>query len=316
MNRVKRELTIAGIQMESIHGKVEENHKRATKLIEKATKDGAELIILPELFSCGYIANKDIWKYGEPTNSKTVKWLKETSKKLGIYLGAGLVEIVGNDYINSFILSNPKGEIEGRITKNKAESYCFKRGEAIHIINTPFAKIGVGICADNHYTNFIKQMQENYIDLLLMPHAWASPFKESKTVNVNDMIKIEEEIKSFPSLVRSLIGVPTVFVNQIGNIATISGVLGKLMSPNVFKLQGYSKIVDADGTIKAELNDEVGIVLAKVALDPTYKIKKDIPNYNGWIHRGSKLVRKVIIPLDIFIGSLVYKLSVKKKICK
>jgi len=313
MSEVKRELIIAAIQVESIYGAIKDNHIRATRLIEQAAKDGANLIVLPELFSCGYIPNSDIWKYGETDNSNTIKWLQKTSKGLGIHLGCGLVEILENDYRNTFILVNPKGEIEGRAQKNDAESYCFKRGKGVHIINSSLAKIGVGICADNHHTKFIKQMQENDIDLLLMPHAWPSPFKTTKLVSANDIKKTEEEIKGFAPLITSLLGVPSVFVNQIGKIAPMSGILGKMMNPNIFRLQGYSRIIDSDGTLKAELDDKEGIALAKVVLSPSCKRSPDIPSYDGWILSGSRIVRKVLIPLDIFMGSLIYKISAKRK---
>ena len=313
MGEVKREIIIAAIQMESIHGEIKKNQARATILIEQAARDGAELIILPELFSCGYIPNSNIWKYGEANNSNTVKWLQETSRRLGIYLGAGLIEILENDYINTFVITNPKGDIEGRAQKNNAESYCFKRGKGEHIIHSSLGKIGVGICADNHYSSFIKQIQEDNIDLLLMPHATPSPFKTSKTVTDDDIKKAEEGIKGFPSLVTSLLGVPTVFVNQIGKIATISGVLGKIINPDVFRLQGYSRIIDSDGALKAELADKEGIALAKVVLDPSCKKNNEIPDYYGWIHSGSRIVRKGLTPLDILIGSAYYKISVKRK---
>ncbi|HEX7712698.1 MAG TPA: carbon-nitrogen hydrolase family protein [Bacillota bacterium] len=314
MNNKKHEITIAAIQMESFHGMIRENQIRATKLIEEAANRGAELIVLPELFSCGYISNPDIWRYGESQDSPTIQWLVETSKRLGIYLGAGLVEIIGNDFVNEFVLANPKGEIEGRAQKKNAEAYCFRRGKGVHIIHSSLAKIGVGICADNHFSDFIGHMRENDVDILLMPHAWPSPSTVSKIVSTEDIQKEEEEIKTFASLITSLLGVPSVFVNQIGKIAPMAGIFGGVMNPDSFRLHGFSRIVDAPGRTKAELMNQEGIAIATVTLDPSCKKNIAIPNFDGWIHPGSTIVRKIIIPIDTLFGSIYYRLSVKRKI--
>ena len=309
----RRELVVAAIQIESIHGEIEINLEKAVKYVTQASKKNAKLVILPELFSCGYIPNPNIWNYGESNQSMTINWARNLSKELNIYLGVGLVEIIEKEYLNTFIITNPEGNIEGRIQKDNAESYCFKRGKGLHIIESNIGKIGVGICADNHYTKFVKMMQEEKIDILLMPHAWPSPVKASKGVSTNDIKKTEEEIKQFPIMVANLLGIPSIFINQIGEIAPMAGILGKIMDPEIFKLKGYSRIIDLDGKVKSELNDEAGIAIAKVIIDPALKKKLEMPSFNGWLQPGSKTIRKIIIPLDIFFGSLYYKMSKKRK---
>ena len=64
------------------------NHKNALPLIKEAAKKGAELIVLPELFASCYYVTKDIWNSVETLDGVTVKWLENTSKRLGVYIGA------------------------------------------------------------------------------------------------------------------------------------------------------------------------------------------------------------------------------------
>lgn len=313
LTHIKHELAVAAIQTESVPGTVRENLSRATGHVEQAARDGAELVVLPELFSCGYIPNAGIWNYGEAGESVTLNWLRETAGRLGIHLGVGLLEIIGGDYVNTFVIAGPSGEIAGRAQKDSAESYCFKRGLGAHIIELPFGRIGVGICADNHYTKFIEQMRQSGIDLLLMPHASPTPAKAAKAVSAGDVARAQKESRGFAALVAGLLKVPTVFVNPLGRMAPMAGLLGKLMDPDVFRLQGGSAIVDSGGVVKAALEDREGIAMAKVALGPSGREYGAVPNFDGWIHPGSALVRKVIIPLDTFFGALLYRLSPRRR---
>jgi N-carbamoylputrescine amidase len=304
-----RIIRVAAVQIESKHGLVEVNHAHATPFVEQAAQAGAQVVVLPELFASGYVPNKALWDAAEPQGGPTVNWLRKTSKRLGIYLGAGLVETDGRDFFNIFVLSAPDGEVAGRVRKANAESYCFRRGLGSHIIHTAIGKIGVGICADNHFTALPKLMQEEAIDLMLMPHAWPTPCKTGKGVSEEDIRKLQSKPKQVALLYTKLLGVPAILVNQVGTMDRMSGLLGKFMDPDVFRLEGRSHIIDSDGTIKGELESKEGMIVADVTLDPSRKCRVEPENYGGWLHPGSALVRKMIIPLDKGLGELAYTLS-------
>lgn len=308
-----RTLRIAAVQVESQHGQIETNHAHATPLIEEAVRNGAKLVVLPELFACGYVPNQTIWDYAEPIDGSTVTWLCETSRRLGIYLGAGLVEAEGPDFFNAFVITNPDGEVAGRARKSMAEAYCFKRHSGNHVIRTDIGKIGVGICADNHYTAFASRMQTSTVDLMLMPHAWPTPYKTSKYVSERDLLKADEDVASWTPLYASLLGVPIVFINAVGAIGRMVGLLGKFMDPAVFRLQGLSCIMDSDGVLKGVLGKEEGIVVAEVTLDPSRKRHNKPKDYGGWLNPGSTLIRKVLLPVDIALGTVSYQLNRRRR---
>ncbi|MBN1423094.1 carbon-nitrogen hydrolase family protein [Candidatus Fermentibacteria bacterium] len=186
-----RTLRVGAIQIESQPGRIEANHARATAMVEEAARSGAELVVLPELFACGYVPNKVIWDYAEPLAGPTATWLRETSRRLGVYLGAGMTETDGADFFNAYLITAPDGEIAGHIRETMAEAYCFKRSKGSHIVDTAIGRIGIGICADNHYTRFAGLIQAGSVDLMLMPHAWPTPFKTSGFVSEGDVLKAE-----------------------------------------------------------------------------------------------------------------------------
>jgi N-carbamoylputrescine amidase len=304
---------VAAIQLESKHGSIKANHEHAVPFIEQAAQAGAQLVVLPELFTTGYIPNETIWDVAEPRNGHTVTWLKQTAKQFGIYLGAGLLETDGKDFFNIFVLCNPEGREAGRVSKIETESYVFKRTSGSHVIETPLGKIGVGICADNQMVSFLKQMAADNVDLMLMPHGWPTPCKTNQQVSEQDILDHRERTKRLASIYSEHLGVPAVFVNGVGPMGRMIGLLGKFMGPEIFRLEGRSRIVDSDGTIVGELGSEEGVIISIVTLDPTRKHYSEPESYDGWLLPGNAVSRKVIIPFDVSYGQLWYRLTPLRK---
>ncbi len=316
MNNIQqktRTVHIAAVQVESQPGQIAANHAHALPFVEAAADQGAQRIVLPELFACGYIPNPSIWYYGETLTGPTVTWLRETSRRLGTYLGGGFLEVAGADFFNSFALTDPEGELLGCARKTQSEVYCFKYGAGQHVIESDLGTLGVGICADNHISTFPALMARNSIDLLLMPHGSPMPYRTSKVITQADIKQIKEKTLSIPALYAEALGVPVLFANAVGALQPMAGLLGKFMTPEHFRLRGFSRIVDSDGALLGELGEEEGILVAEVTLDPARKQYIAPPDYDGWLHEGSAMMRKVLAPLDIAVGRATYALSRKRR---
>jgi N-carbamoylputrescine amidase len=311
-----RTLRVAAIQMTSRLGMVGENLEHALPLIEQAAVQGAKLIVLPEMCMTGYTITKQVWDMAEPSGGPIEQWLRNTSKRLGIYLGAGLVGTEGEDFYNTYLLTDPDGNVAGRVRKTQTEYMFFKAGEAdSHVIDTAVGRIGIGICADNHRAIIPRIMQDRSVDIHLMPHAWPTAYRTSKLIKEQDIVDAREKVKSWPLLYAKLLGVPVIFVNQEGPMegGPMPGILGKLLTPENFKYAGLSAIVDSDMTVKARIGQVEGVAVADVMLDPARKLKGAIISYGGWLDKGEPLLRKVILPLDISRGKLSYRMSGDRK---
>ena len=310
-------LRVAAIQMVSKLGQTETNLKRSMPLIKQAAMEGAQLIVFPEMSAPGYtLTSKKVWDIAEPVGGPTEQWLKDTSKRMSVYIGMGLAEADGENFFNTFLISNPEGKIIGRVRKIQTEYILFKAGDLeSHIVDTPLGRIGVGICADNHKVFLPELMQKRNVDLLLMPHAWPVPFKTSRIISRQDIIDTQEKQKNYARFYAKMLGIPVIFVNQIGSIEgeKWSGIMGMLMTPQYFRYGGFSTIVNSDLTTLAQLGQEKDIILADVTLDPSRKVKKEIKSYGGWLDQGNFLMRKVVLPLEIIRGKLNYSLSLKRK---
>jgi predicted amidohydrolase len=299
---MKQLILVAAVQHSSEPGKIRENLASAGKYILMAAKRNAQLVVLPELFATGYCPNSNIFKFGETEEkSLSLRWMEDMAKTYGIYLGGGVPIYENGNLYNRFYLFSPAGKNCGYAQKQFGESYCFKRDEGIFCIETDIGKIGVSICADSHFSSVIKKLQDSDIDILLMPHAWPTP-----ETNNQDETEFAVEISR-------LLKVPVVYVNGIGRMESMQGLMGKLMSSDKFKLRGKSCIVNVVGMMVKKLGDEPDVIVGNVKLGKVSNDKAVVPNYYGWVHPGSWVLRKIIIPIDIRRGKKIYRKNIKSR---
>ena len=116
-NREHTPIRVAAIQIESKNGCLEANLQHAIHLINLAAQKEAKLILLPEFMPTGYIWNASVWDSAEPKEGPTVNWLRENSKRLGVWLGTSFLEADGSDFFNTFVLTTPDGKEAGRVRK-------------------------------------------------------------------------------------------------------------------------------------------------------------------------------------------------------
>jgi hypothetical protein len=102
-------IRVAAVQAQSLPGQIQANFDHAAGLVEQAAAQGASMVVLPELFSCGYVPNRAVWETAEARGGQTDRWLAATARRLGIYLGVGAAESDGTDFFNVFTLAAPAG---------------------------------------------------------------------------------------------------------------------------------------------------------------------------------------------------------------
>ncbi len=123
-----KKIRIAAVQMESRDCFVDYNLQRATIFAEQAAKENAQIVLYPELMPTGYLMSKKIWDSAEPKEGPTVIWLRQTSKRLNLWMGTSFLEADEEDFYNTFVLTNPDGKDIIRVRKQTPaamESYFF-----------------------------------------------------------------------------------------------------------------------------------------------------------------------------------------------
>jgi N-carbamoylputrescine amidase len=308
-------LRVAIVQMASVFGQVERNLSHAADLVEEAARQSVQLVLLPELMPSGYRLTKEIWDYAEPTHGRTAAWLCETAGRWGIWLGASFIEADGEDFYNTFVLANPQGKEAGRVRKTKAETAFFRSVSSAHVIETEIGRIGVGICADTHFAFFPPLMHEQDADLILMPHAWPAPYQTSNLVSSEDIRNARQNARDSAPLLARALGIPAVFTNAVGEIepAPWVGIITGLMGKGGFHFQGLSTIADGDGKILAALDQQEGVQVTEITLDPARKHYIPPKVYSGGMLIPGSAFGRMILRFDEWSYRVRYQRSAERK---
>ena len=306
-------LTLAAAQITCQDGKVHENLARATQMAEQAKAQGAQLVLFPEFMPQGYLLTSALWDSGEPFDGATTRWLSETSRRLGIYLGTSFLEVRNGQFLNTFALADPSGKILGAVRKRNPsmwEAYFFKGERGNPYIDTDLGRIGVGICFDNHTYEVAHAIMQSNIDLMLMPHSYCTPTQPTKMTSQADIDRLNGLPGRVAHLYNEWFGVPVLMCNKSGawDSPVPDTTLG---TPKDFRFSGRSILLDADGTVCGELGDEETMLVGTVTLDSSLKKQTCPPKYSRYIYPGSP--GREIIRLMEFRGSLSYNFSALRK---
>ncbi|HJZ70448.1 MAG TPA: carbon-nitrogen hydrolase family protein [Vicinamibacterales bacterium] len=255
-----RALRIAVVQMPSVDHDIDANLRRAAAFAEQAAKQGAEFVLFPEFMATGSYLSFDTWDFAEPSNGKSVQWLKSTSRRFQVWLGASFFEAAGSDFYDTFVLTTPSGDEAGRVRKQipaGPEAYFFRGEAGPHVISTAIGKIGVGICAENYYCFAATEFVNESADIVIMPHA-------SPDMSRGGGLPSPPGTHLASWYARKL-GVPVAMVNKVGR--------SYKPPPNEIDgvFPGRSAIVDSDGAVLQSMDDKEGIGIATISLDPRRK---------------------------------------------
>tara|TARA_B100000945_G_scaffold3419_1_gene2882 strand:+ start:270 stop:1130 length:861 start_codon:yes stop_codon:yes gene_type:complete len=180
-----KQVTVAATQMSCTRDSIA-NIENAKKLTRQAANDGAEIILIQELFESVYFPCLN--KPEEFTMAKPYKdnpLLQEMSalaKELSVVLPTSFFEKDNNTYYNSLAVIDADGSISEPYRKSHIpdgpgyeEKYYFHPGNTgFKVFETKYAKIGVGICWDQWFPEASRIMALNGAELLFYPTAIGS----------------------------------------------------------------------------------------------------------------------------------------------
>ncbi|HUY00054.1 MAG TPA: carbon-nitrogen hydrolase family protein [Candidatus Deferrimicrobium sp.] len=144
----------------------------AKELIERASKEGAQIVCLPERWNYKKgTMDENLEAYSGPA----MKFLSNISAELGIYLIGGAIWVYNQNKTENHIICgifNPKGdliEVQRKLHLYLYEKSFFIPGKELKIIDTSFGKIGVAICFDMTFPEIARYYALNNVDLIVSP---------------------------------------------------------------------------------------------------------------------------------------------------
>lgn len=174
---------IALIQL-AVKASKADNFARAGEQIKKAAASGAKLVCLPECFGFPY-GVQYFPKYAESIPGETSEMLSKAARENGVYLiGGSMAETENGKLYNTCLVYGPDGrllakhrklhlfdiDIPGKITFK--ESDCFTAGSNLTVFDTPYCKVGLGICYDLRFAQLAQLYAKQGCKLLFYPGAF------------------------------------------------------------------------------------------------------------------------------------------------
>ena len=180
-----RKVTIGTVQMKC-STVVSENIEKADAMVREAAGQGADIILLPELFERQYFCQERRYEYyafAKPVlENDAVCHFRRIARELGVVIPVSFYEKDGCSLYNSAAMLDADGTILGVYRKTHIpddhyyqEKFYFTPGNTgFRVWNTRFGRVGIGICWDQWFPETARCMAVQGAEILLYPTAIGS----------------------------------------------------------------------------------------------------------------------------------------------
>lgn len=273
-----KKYTIGLLQL-AFSSEPDDNLKKTLSWVEKAAKQGAQIICLPELYRSQYFCQKEdssLFDLAETIPGPSTNAFQKAAKDLNVSIVVPLFEKrAPGVYHNSAVIIDAGGEILGTYRKMHIpddpayyEKYYFTPGDlGFKSFNTKFGSIGTLICWDQWYPEGARLTALQGAEVLFYPTAigWHPAEKERYGAAQKDSWVTIQRSHAIAN------GVYVASANRIGLEKTIPGTDG-------IQFWGSSFICDPQGVVLAQASeDKEEILLAKVDTKHLETIRRNWP---------------------------------------
>ena len=239
-------MKIALVQVASPDSETREDRIQRVEAILRGI-NGAELIVLPELWSAGYFHFDEYEALAETLTGPTVTMCSRVAKDLGVYLHLGSIIEAGDDgrLSNTSILLGPDGNVVHTYRKIHVFGYQSKEaslltaGSSLPVVRLPFGAVAGITCYDLRFPGLWMELSDRGAGIVIVPAAWPAARREHWRL-LTTARALEHQI----------------FVIACNAAGTQEGV----------DLGGHSRVVDPAGNVLAESDDAESVLL--VDIDP------------------------------------------------
>lgn len=176
------ELRIGALQMAMVDD-LDANVATAERLVRAAAAQGAQIVLIPELFEGPYFCKDQLPEHLERAREldghPTVEHFAGVAAELGVVLPLSIYERAGQALFNTVVVVDADATILGSYRKSHipdgpgyTEKYYFSPGDTgFRVWETRYGTIGVGICWDQWFPESARAMALLGAELLMYPTA-------------------------------------------------------------------------------------------------------------------------------------------------
>lgn len=255
-----------GLCQMSVSDNKKANIEKATTMIEKAAKNGAEIVVLPEMFNTPY-DNSYFRPFSESfPGGETINALSKCAREFSIFLVGGSIPEIdenANVYNTSFVFDD-KGNLIGKHRKMHLfdidikdgitfkESETLTRGNNITIMDTKWGKVGIAICYDIRFPELMRIMALQGAKMVFVPAAF-----NMTTGPAHWDISFR--------------------TRALDNQIFLAAVSPARNTESCYVAYGNSMIVDPWGSIVGKLDERENILVKEINLNYVDKVRESLP---------------------------------------
>jgi agmatine deiminase len=267
----KRKIVNIGLIQTTVSGDIAGNMKKTIDRIEEASRKGAQIVCLQELYRTKYFPqkeNQNVSMLAETIPGESTKAFSELAKEEKTVIVAPLFEKASNGkYYNSAAIIDANGEILGSYRKVHIpndpffyEKNYFEQGDLGYCVHkTHYARVGVLICYDQWFPEPARINALKGAEIIFYPTAigWIKGYTSSDG-DWHDAWKTVQRAHAIMN------GVHVAAVNRVGEEGQL-------------KFWGGSFVCDSFGKVLKEASDiNEEVLVAKVDLSKNKEIQE------GW----------------------------------
>ncbi len=157
---------------------------KALRFIDEAVSQGAELIVLPEVFNMRYdslVGQYDTHTYelAETIPGATTARVAAKAKERGVHIVAPIFEkVIPGEYYDTAALLGPNGDLLGRYRKTHIpgfgkwlERFYFRPGSDYPTFDTRIGRLGMLVCWDRHFPENWRKLTLQGAEIIVVPAA-------------------------------------------------------------------------------------------------------------------------------------------------
>jgi len=276
-------LNLGIIQMQPVPLKWEENIATAEALLAKAVKEGAQLVVLPEMFNVGFYFGEKLMAVAETLEGRTVQWLRDQAARHECFITCSFYERHEGYFYNTMVMVGNDGTVQYYRKRNPTwqERLVWRRADdpGPGIFDTPHGRIGGVICFDSFSRETFLGFEQSRVALVIIIACWGQP----KVTSFRPDLALGRSIlkrwsyragEVVPHAYATKLNVPVAFVNNAGTTSSPASFPPPHYWPFeeiVYEFYGRSNIRDASGEVILRAGETETSFYAVMPVEPAVR---------------------------------------------
>ena len=169
-----RKIRVASVSTFNYIGEQKRSLRNIAQWCRKAARQGAELVVFPELSVSGYVQHEVVWDLAEPVPGPSTEYLVQIAGELGIVICAGILEREADVPFNTQVLVNGNGLIgkQRKVHMPGTEYLYWRSAFRVDTFDIGKIRVGIMICYDSLFFELARTLYFKGAEALIMPFAY------------------------------------------------------------------------------------------------------------------------------------------------